>query len=235
MPESAPFVYWVGINTPADADAASLAEFNAFYNTTHMGEVVARHGFARGTRFELLESDAHGRVGPRWLCVYEMGDEAAARGYIQRNGGPPPGRPPYTSGPPIWKQSQIAWRVIWRPLSTTGTAAQPPHSIYTVGMNVPAGTEAPGLDKFNTFYTGVHVPEVVDWGGFGRATRFERYRAFRYPELGCPQFCAVYEADEGATNSRRERRRPAFSPGPPEWEGHETHWRLWYRRLEMRA
>jgi hypothetical protein len=65
-----PFMYWVGMHTPPDMDAAAVAEFSQFYSTTHVPEVVASNpGFVRGTRYELLQPDPRGDWGPRWLAV----------------------------------------------------------------------------------------------------------------------------------------------------------------------
>jgi hypothetical protein len=45
-----PFMYWVGMNTPADMDPTAVAEFSQFYSTIHVPEVVAGNpGFVRGT------------------------------------------------------------------------------------------------------------------------------------------------------------------------------------------
>ena len=102
---SYPFMYWVGMNTAPDTDAAALAEFNAFYSKTHVPEVVASNpGFVRGSRYELLQPDPRGDFGPRWLAIYEMDGEAAARTYAQRNDGPAEGRPTYTPGPAAWRR-----------------------------------------------------------------------------------------------------------------------------------
>ena len=164
---SYPFMYWVGMNTAPNTDAAALAEFNAFYSKTHSPEVVASNpGFVRGSRYELLQPDPRGDFGPRWLAVYEMDGEAAARTYAQRNDGPPEGRPTYTPGPAAWQQTQGMWRMIWRRITSCGTASQPPHSIYMVGMNVPPDTDAAGLAEFNAFYTNIHVPEVMAHRGY---------------------------------------------------------------------
>ena len=116
---SYPFMYWVGMNTAPDTDAAALAEFNAFYSKTHVPEVLANNpGFVRGSRYELLQPDPRGDFGPRWLAIYEMDGEAAARTYAQRNDGPPEGRPTYTPGPAAWRQTQTMWRMIWRRLAS---------------------------------------------------------------------------------------------------------------------
>src|SRR5215813_12529991 len=51
-----PFMYWVGMNTPPDADPAAVAEFSQFYSKIHAPEVVAGNpGFVCGTRYELLQ------------------------------------------------------------------------------------------------------------------------------------------------------------------------------------
>src|SRR5438045_2031366 len=103
MPEDAfahPFMYWVGINTAPQTSSTDLAAFNSFYSRVHAGEVLARNpGFVRATRYELLQPDPRGDYGPRWLAVYEMDGEAAARAYAAREDGPAEGRPTYTPGP----------------------------------------------------------------------------------------------------------------------------------------
>ena len=104
---SYPFMYLVGMNTAPDTDAAALAEFSEFYSKVHVPEVLANNpGFVRGSRYELLQPDPRGDFGPRWLAIYEMDGEAAARTYAQRNDGPPEGRPTYTPGPAAWRQTQ---------------------------------------------------------------------------------------------------------------------------------
>jgi hypothetical protein len=220
----AEFEYWVGMQIPP-ASEAELAAFNAFYTSVHVGEVVARHSFLGGARYELLRQDPRGDFGPPWLARY-FSTQPCADAYIARNGGPPPGHAAYTAGPPLFKNASLPWRMMWRPLADTGAVGALPASIFMVGMNVPAATTEDELATFNDFYTNVHVPEVMSRGGFSRACRYELYRDFR---AGCPRFCAVYEsASEDVV---------AFSgsgpmtPGPPTWEAHDTLWRLWYRRI----
>lgn len=236
---SYPFMYWVGMDTAPDTDAAALAAFNAFYSKTHLPEVLASNpGFVRGSRYELLSPDPRGDFGPRWLAMYEMDGETAAQTYARRHDGPASGRPTYTSGPAAWQHTQSRWRMIWRHVASCGAASQLPHAIYMVGMNVPPDTDAAGFEEFNKFYTSIHVPEVMAHRGFYRGTRFELYREFRHPQPGCPRFCAIYEADAvttAASQQRRDNPQPGRSPlssGPPTWEKHDTLWRLLYRRID---
>ncbi|MBV9578405.1 MAG: hypothetical protein JO057_07445 [Chloroflexi bacterium] len=234
-----PFMYWVGMNTPPGMDAATLATFNDFYSDTHVPEVVANNpGFVRGSRYELLGPDPRGDFGPRWLAVYEMTNQAAADTYTA-GADRAAQNPAFTPGPPGWRDVTIVWRMIWRQLSERGAATEPPTSIFVVGIDVPANTDGPSLTAFNNFYDETHVPEVMGIGGYARGTRFERYQAFAHPAPGCPQFCAVYEADAATTVANEGRpaapgRAPggrSFTPGPAIWEQHNTLWRLVYRRI----
>jgi hypothetical protein len=228
-----PFMYWVGMDTDPRTSPEALAEFNHFYSTIHANEVLAAHpGFVRASRYELLDPDPRGgeHRGPRWLAVYEMADEAAAEQYIKDNARPWLHRRQYSAWPPARKRAKTVWRMIWRQISTTGSTDELPASIFMVGMNVPADTDASGLAQFNAFYTDTHVPEVMAGGGYTRGTRFELYRDFAHPAPGCPRFCAIYQADAAATEERTKRAaaRAPLSSGPPTWENHETVWRLVY-------
>ena len=231
-----PFMYWVGMETDPRTTPEALAEFNQFYSTTHVGEVLSAHpGFVMAHRYELLEPDARGgeHSGPRWLAVYEMQDEQAAEQYIKDNAKPWLHRRHYSPWPAARKRAKTTWRMLWRKIAEIGSNDQPAESMYLVGMNVPADTDAKGLAEFNTFYNETHVPEVMAADGYARATRHELYRAFAHPAPGCPRFLAIYEADATATEQRAARRaaRKPFTSGPPTWEQHDTLWRLLYRRI----
>ena len=241
-----PFMYWVGMDTDPRTTPEALAEFNRFYSTTHVGEVIAAHpGFVSVSRYELLDPDPHsaslhgagpqGEIhsGPRWLAAYEMADEAAAQQYIKDNARPWLHRQKYSPWPSARRKAKTVWRMLWRQISATGSADQPPESLLLVGMNVPPDTDEAGLAQFNAFYDQTHVPEVMAARGFARATRHELYREYAHPAPGCPRFCAIYEADAAATEEREARRTAAgkLSSGPPTWEKHDTLWRLAYRRI----
>ncbi len=229
-------MYWVGMDTDPRTTPEALAEFNRFYSTVHVGEVVAAHrGFLSASRYELLDPDPRGGVhgGPRWLAVYEIADEAAVDQYVKDNARPWLHRKEYSPWPPARRRAKTTWRMIWRQIATKGATDSPPESIFMVGMNVPPETDERGLADFNDFYTETHVPEVMAAGGYTRGTRFELYRDFAHPAPGCPRFCAIYEADAAATAEREARRasRAPLSSGPPTWEQHDTIWRLVYRRI----
>ncbi len=231
-----PFMYWVGMDTDPRTTPEELAEFNRFYSTTHVHEVVAAHpGFVSASRYELLDADPRGGVhgGPRWLAMYGMHDEQAAQQYLKDNERPWLHRRKYSPWPRARRRARTVWRMIWRQIADTGQTDRAPESVFIVGMNVPADTDDADLAEFNTFYTQTHLPEVMATGGYTRGTRVELYRAFNHPEPGCPRFCAIYEADAAATESRATRRvvSATYSPGPPTWEKRDALWRLVYRRI----
>jgi hypothetical protein len=229
-------MYWVGMDTDPRTTPEALAEFNHFYSTTHVHEVIAAHpGFISVSRYELLDPDPRGgeHRGPRWLAVYTIQDESAVEQYIKDNERPWLHRKRYSPWPAARKRAKTVWRMLWRQVSSSGAADALPESIFLVGMNVPAETGESELADFNRFYTDTHVPEVMSYGGYARGTRVELYRAFAHPDPGCPRFCAIYEADAAATEQREQRRaaRGTLSSGPPAWEAHDTLWRLVYRRI----
>jgi hypothetical protein len=167
---SHPFTYWVGMDTDPRTSPADLAEFNRFYSTTHVHEVIAAHpGFLSASRYELVDPEPRDgtRSGPRWLAVYGMADEAAAVQYLKDNARPWLHRRRYSPWPAARKRAKTVWRMIWRQLPSTGPTAQPSGPILIVGTNT--ATQS--------------------------GTRLELYRSFAPPEPGCPRFCTIYEPD----------------------------------------
>jgi hypothetical protein len=236
QPFAQPFTYWVGMDTDPRTSPEALADFNRFYSATHVGEVVAAHpGFLSASRYELITPDARGgeHYGPRWLAVYEMADEAAAQRYLADNARPWLHRRKYSPWPAARKKAKTVWRMLWRQIATSGAPRAQPESIFLVGMSVPADTPEAELASFNSFYTDVHLPEVMDRGGYARGTRYQLFEAFAHPAPGCPGFCAVYESSTADPGIDQEAfaKSPTFTPGPPTWARRNTLWRLVYRRM----
>jgi hypothetical protein len=223
-----PYMYWVGADIDTD-DPDEIEAFNAFYSGTHVPEVVAANpGFTNGHRYELLQPDARGVPAPRFLAVYEMAHEGAARTYSARNDGPPEGRPRYTPGPPVWDKMSLQWRLIWRSFARTAEPEGTPEQIFLVGMSPPATAGPAELAEFNDFYTNIHLPEVVERGGYGRGIRLELYRDLLHPAPGAPRYCALYETEKEASGVLPTS---ATTPGPAVWDQRVVPWRLVYRRL----
>lgn len=232
------FMYWVGMNTAPDLSADDEKQFTDFYSQVHMREVVSLNpGFFRATRYELLHPDPRNNHGPRWLVVYEMESEDAARGYIERdeNGT----KQAFTPGLKVGRSvPEGKWRLMWRRLTPRDgeMGAGGAEYISLIGMSVAPGTDEAGVKEFNDFYTDTHIPEVVANGQWQRGTRYDLYHAFVHDGADAPEYLALYEGDEVAMETRARRlANPAAAPkssaGPPAWDARDTVWRLTYRRI----
>lgn len=159
-----PFTYWVGMETDPRATPEALAEFNRFYSTTHTAEVIAAHpGFVASSRYERVEAPLG--MGPRWLAVYDVHDEASAQQYVKDNERPWLHRRKYSPWPAARKRAKIVWRLIWHQIAANGSTGE---LLYLVGTNAP--------------------------GSAGGAVRLELYREFAHPSPGAPRLCEVYAA-----------------------------------------
>jgi hypothetical protein len=148
----------------------ALEEFNRFYSTVHVGEVIAAHpGFVNASRFELVDA---AQPAPRWLAVYGMADEAAAVQYLKDNERPWLHRRKYSPWPPARKRAKTVWRMLWQRGASTGSPSAPAEFLLMLGMNT--------------------APELEVLPGYASATAFEIYRAFEPAEA--PRFCVLHEA-----------------------------------------
>ena len=164
---SYPFQYWVGMDTDPRTTPEALAEFNRFYSTTHVGEVIDAHpGFVAASRYERLDPD---HDGPRWLAIYGMADEAAALQYLKDNERPWLHRKKYSPWPPARRKAKTVWRMLWRQLWASDSVTE---EIVLVGSNAPGTREklaefelyrgfvypAPGAPHFYTVYLPAKTP-----------------------------------------------------------------------------
>jgi hypothetical protein len=234
-------MYWVGMDIHSD-DPEQLQAFHHYYGHVHRPEVLAANpGFMLAHRYVLERPDPRGVAAPKFLAVYELADEQAAQTYLERNDGPPEGRPKYTPGPPVWREHmELRWRMIWRQFLELGPVLEAPESVFIVGMDPPASASPEELAEFNDFYSGQHVGEVMAASGYQRGARYELVRGLLHPDPGCPRYLAIYEADQptadrlaAAPASSAGGPAPALSEGPAVWQGRSTQWRLTYRRLPL--
>ena|SRR5579872_3650363 len=167
-----PFMYWVGMDTDPRTTPEALADFNRFYDTTHVGEVIAAHpGFVSVSRYELAQPDKGN--APRWLAAYEMADERAAEQYLKDNARPWLHRQKYSPWPPARKRAKTVWRMLWRQIGATGSPSVAPDSLMILGTN--SLLDADSL-------------------GSARVTQHELYRAFAPPESEVPHFITIHES-----------------------------------------
>jgi len=235
--DEASFLLVVGEDLPvSELDADDLAAFNDSYSQVHLPDVVNLHeGFLRGTRYQLVEPDPRGDLGPGWLTVYELSGEDAVAGYLGLAAAAD--RPRYQ--PWNHHESRVRWHVAWRRRpgyrGAIGRLGRP--YLYLIGMDVPPETDDGELAAFNAFYDQVHLPEVVRALGYERGLRFERLCSLAHPGPGCPRFMAVYDGDEQVIRRAAEGIPADAIPmdGPQAWNSRRTQWRLLYRRIASYA
>jgi hypothetical protein len=108
-------IYMVGVDPPPDIDAAGLDEFNEFYTSVHVPEVLKRRRGLRATRYELFRELLQPAEGyPRFMATYEV-DEKATANTRHIGGG-------YSRGPDVWKRHKTPWRLWYRLLPEGGSA-----------------------------------------------------------------------------------------------------------------
>ncbi|MEI8403268.1 MAG: hypothetical protein WCG12_20895, partial [Alcaligenaceae bacterium] len=110
-----PYMYLVGMNEAAGSGAAELAQFNEFYNTIHVPEVLAGYGFVTGARYKNMRTFLHPEPGaPNFLAMYGIKDEAAAKSFMKDRLAAVPGVSPFSDGPPPWQNRDTKWRLTYR-------------------------------------------------------------------------------------------------------------------------
>jgi len=162
--------------------------------------------------FELLALAGRGFRPPRFLTVaaHDEASEATERhGAFRRT-----------------------WSVAYRRIAETTSEGTAPYAIYLLGVDPPEDATGAELERFNAFYTEVHLPEVAERRHALRAERYERERVIHAPAKGAPRYLAVYEVDEEGASQRRHV-GPPYSAGPEVWQRHTTPWRIWFRRLTV--
>ena len=103
----APFaVYLLGVDPPPEASEEELEAFDAFYTDVHLPEVAERRQARRAVRYELIRARRPPHVLPRYLALYEVDEQGAAR---RRHQGPP-----YARGPAVWQAHSTPWRLWYR-------------------------------------------------------------------------------------------------------------------------
>ena len=105
--EKRPVLFIVGANCN---DPAQEAEFNKWYEKTHIPEVFKLGGFISANRYEIINPrEGH----PKFLAVYELEDEAAYNNFQEHTRKIRAGKEPnFTQGPPF----TVTWIAAYRPI-----------------------------------------------------------------------------------------------------------------------
>lgn len=174
-------VVWTDIATEFEA------EFNRWYDSEHVPQLLGVPGFLSGRRYQAVEGK------PKYIAVYELADEAVlkADAFRQVRENPTPWSRKII---PQFRNAQIgAFRQIF---SHGERPAKDAEFVLTVRLNTPADHEA----EFNAWYNEDHIPALVAVPGV--------YCARRYVAVeGDPKYLAVYEMRDGEIPKTEEWNR----------------------------
>jgi hypothetical protein len=166
------FVIWTDVAPEAEA------EFNEWYNSEHLPQLLGVPGFLAGRRYQAVEG------APRYITIYDLGDadvyRSAAFLKIRESS------TPWTKKmiPQLRDLRRAAFRRIF---SHGDRPAKDAEFVLTVRLNTPADHER----DFNAWYNEDHIPALASVKGVYCARRYEAIE-------GDPKYLAVYEMNDPA-------------------------------------
>ncbi|MBQ10177.1 MAG: hypothetical protein CMJ45_01340 [Planctomyces sp.] len=162
-----------------DIDAEHDADFNAWYNDEHVGDLLSFPGFLNAARYQALKG------GPRYLASYELESVDALKSEEYLN---------FRRNPSEWTQrtsistkgrnySRLVCTQIYPKENDSHVLGRGMAPAIQVGrMDVPAEIEA----KYNEYYDTVRTPANLELPG---CIGVRRYHAVE----GAPKYTTVYE------------------------------------------
>jgi hypothetical protein len=170
QPTNGLLAVWTDIAPEAEA------EFNDWYNTEHIPQLLGVPGFLTGRRYEAVEGK------PKYLALYELTDVSVLKGdaFCQVREMPTEWTKKMR---PLFRNTTVA---AYQQIFAHGTQpVQPAEFVLSVRLNTPAEKEK----EFNDWYNIDHVPALVGVPGV--------YCARRYVSVDSdPKYLAVYQMNE---------------------------------------
>lgn len=151
-------------------------EFNEWYNTEHVPQLLGVPGFLSGRRYQAVEGE------PRYLALYELTNVEVLKSDAFRQ---------VRESPTEWSKKIIplfrnttigAYRQLF---SCRNYPIQEAEFVLTVRLNIPAERET----EFNQWYNIDHLPALVSVPGVYGARRYQAVE-------GEPKYLAVYEMND---------------------------------------
>ncbi|WP_405970533.1 hypothetical protein OG496_10175 [Streptomyces sp. NBC_00988] len=110
------FLFVVGMDAGPDSDAGARAEFDRYYTSVHVPEVMATGGYPAGFRLRRHAAITCPRLScPEFCAVYEAGENAGKRKLASlRNPATSTAGRTREAGPPAWEHRVRSWRLLYR-------------------------------------------------------------------------------------------------------------------------
>ena len=204
-------------------DPARVAEFNRWYDTVHLPDILAARVATHATRFENADPQPD---EPTYLALYELGSsnlEAVDAAFAQLVGRlREQGR--------MYDALRILRRSMWKriggrfSIERTGRAGTA--GIFIIESSCSAPEQEP---RFNDWYDHTHIPDLLETGLFHAAHRF----VARSGQAG-GKYLAIYETATDpleAVNQFSRSHRPRLKAAGRLSDIIDITWRGIYRRL----
>ncbi len=151
-------------------------EFNEWYDSEHIPQLLGVPGFLSGRRYQAVEGE------PKYLALYDLTDAEVLKSDAFRQVREMPTE--WTKKMlPLFRNTAIG---AYRQIFSHGTRpAQDVDFVLTVRLNTPAEKE----QEFNEWYNVDHLPALVSVPGVSCARRYAAVE-------GDPKYLAVYEMND---------------------------------------
>lgn len=167
-----------------DIEAEHERDFNEWYDTEHIPQLLSVPGFLSGRRYQAAEGK------PKYLAIYQLADENVLKSDAFRA---------VREQPTAWTKKitphfRNTQRGVFRQIFAHGvSSSKDAEFVLTVRLNTPADHEK----DFNDWYNEDHIPALAGVPGV--------YCARRYAAIeGDPRYLAVYEMRDGAATKSPE-------------------------------
>lgn len=199
----------------ADVPAELEDEFNRWYNTEHIGELLALPGVLNGARYEAASG------GPKHLACYELESPEVYTSETFQN---------YLANPGPWTQRMapsnigsnlvsITYRIIYPEQAPSSMTQSDMAPVLQFGrMDIPAQYE----EEFNDWYSTVYVPNYCQVPGVIQARRLKAVRSapaygvmYEFENEKVPQTPEWEKARDANPWSMRIRPKMQHTPGSP--------------------
>ena len=160
-----------------DVDQTVEEEFNAWYQTEHIPQLLSLPGFVSARRDQAV-------VGkPKYVTLYTLSDTNALKSQQFRDLQDKDRTPWSRRMVPYFRNMESG---LYRQIFDYGTLPEKGGAVvYSVQLNIPADKE----DEFNEWYNVDHVPALVGVPGVHCARRYVAVK-------GEPKYLAVYEMED---------------------------------------
>ena len=192
--ESAP--RWLMMVATRCTDPQREADFNSWYDDIDIPDVLEVPGYQRARRGKIVDAVVPGlsplpQIG-RYVALYDIDSDAIDKTIIEML----MATRKMESRNRSTDLLKVTERVYYHEYRSAIAAANPPAPAgqeYLFVERVDCCADAAERRRFNSWYDGTHVPQMLRRSGMQRATRYELYRVLMIEDQLASRYLTVYE------------------------------------------